>query len=64
MGNYTMDVSVRHRLQRSTQDKRKYEYKNVASNKSTEISVRQAKLIILNTSRGMSSASLGNSLLR
>ena len=62
-GSYTMDVSAMHRVQRSTLDMRKYEYKNLASNKPAEILVRQAKSIIRNTSRRMSSASPGKNLL-
>ena len=62
-GSYTMDVSAMVGVQRSTLDMRKYEYKNLASNKPTEILVRQAKSIIRNTSRRMSSASPGKNLL-
>ena len=62
-GSYTMDVSAMLGVQRSTLDMRKYEYKNLASNKPTEILVRQAKSIIRNTSRRMSSASPGKNLL-
>ena len=64
MANYMMDVSSRHRLHRSMHDKRKYEYKNEASNMSTAIWVRQAKLIIPNARRDMSSASPGYRLTR
>ena len=62
-GSHTMDVSAMVEEQRSTPDMRKYEYKNLASNKSTEILVRQANSIIRNTCRRMSSASPGKNLL-
>ena len=62
-GSYTMDVSAMLGVQRSTLDMRKYEYKNLASNKPTEILVRQANSIIRNTCRRMSSASPGKNLL-